>query len=655
MNDIEAIKADKFNSKIGDEAKLKLYVKDLINAVGKINFLPTIKNIEGKKNQISKIYGILPSKFHIRTITEKYYSDIPLNAVFSRYIVKKAMRSLSGVLVSTVVLRPDVFSCPYKCSYCPTETNLEGIPTQPKSYLSTEPAMMRALLYNFDIRQQIWDRITTYIKTGNIQNTTASNKMEIIISGGTLESYPYEYRKQVFNDIYWAANTYDNKRIPKSLSEEITINETATYRVIGLTIETRPDYITVESIKDYRKWGVTRVQIGVQHYSDDILKKIKRGCKTTDTIRAIKLLKSTGFKVVCHLMPDLPGSSKELDLWMFTQAVENEDVQFDDVKIYPTAVCKSSNPNLIVKSDILDWHAAGTYVPYAETNLQSLVDVLIWYKSNVQPWIRIQRLIRDIPGHSIEAGYHKVSNLRQVIQGIMAKTQLQNEKETAKLSFYAKLKQYIKPINNYNINCKCIRCMEIGDRNIINAKLVIRKYNASKGIEYFISIETHKYLPFSYYIFILKYYLTYVYTSQPIFWEGDLNSYSGLIGFCRVRIDPCPGAGIFKVLENCALVREVHIYSNTHAVRGINVNSQQHKGYGQLLIHTAEIIARQNNLYKVAIIAGVGAREYYKNKCGYYLSDTYMIKQLIMHNRYKYLRIYLLLIILYYVIDKLYL
>ena len=234
-----------------------------------------------------------------------------------------------------------------------------------------------------------------------------------------------------------------------------------------MTIETRPDFITNQSIRDYRRWGVTRVQIGVQHYDDEILKKLNRECTTSDAIKAIKLLKQTGFKVVCHLMPDLPGSSPFKDILMFFQAINDPDVQFDDVKIYPTAVCKSNNPNLIVKSDIADWYEKGEYMPYAEKNIRDLINVLKYYKQNIQPWVRIQRLVRDIPSTSIESGYEKITNLRQIIQDELKKE---------------------------NFNCRCIRCMEIGDNNSLmeNAKIVVRKYRASEGDEYFISIESNK-------------------------------------------------------------------------------------------------------------------------------------------------------------------
>ncbi len=599
-----------------NENKYKLFINDLIKLVGTPTVNPTNKEIEQCIASLRKKYKVSPSKEQLRYIIDKYYNDTFINIILRRFMIKKACRSMSGVLVATIVLRPDVFSCPHNCSYCPTETNLEGTLTQPKSYLSSEPAMLRALQYNFEVIGQLWDRIYSYIKTGNIVESTNSYKLEIIISGGTWESYPYDYRKQVMNELYWAANIFTNNKLEPNrdmltIEEEITINETAKYRIIGITLETRPDFITNQSIRDYRKWGITRMQIGVQHYDNTILKGINRECYTKDTIKAIKMLKETGFKVVCHLMPDLPGSSPEKDRWMFDQAIHNPDLQFDDVKIYPTAVCKSSDPNLIVKSDIAELYKNNLYIPYAETNLKDLVHILKEYKKNIQPWIRIQRLVRDIPEKSIEAGYKKKGNLRQLINDEMIKE---------------------------GIKCNCIRCMEIGDdsKMMESTTVVVREYIASGGKEYFISIESHEKVSiftidfWKYIWFIITYYYYFYIYNKETFWSGNLKTYNGLIGFCRLRIDPNPGGGIIKELENCSLIREVHVYGQSLGIGNVNTNivSSQHRGYGKKLVKVAEIISHQNYINKVAVIAGVGTREYYKNKCGYILQGTYMIKHI---------------------------
>ena len=576
--------------------------------------------IDGKTfDNMKRILKINPSKNELRNSYEKYYSDINISNELSLFLIKKQTRSKSGVLVATIVLEPSVFSCSKNCAYCPTETDLDNNFTQPKSYLSSEPAMLRASRNNFKLKGQLYDRINSYINTGNIKDNKPI-KLEIILSGGTWECYPYNYRNNVFLELYYYANIFSNNitnitniREQLSLEEEIKINETTRCRIIGITIETRPDYVTKKSIRDYRRWGVTRVQLGVQHYNDDILRKINRECYTKDTIRAIKMLKDCAFKIVCHLMPDLPGSSPELDKWMFNEALYNPDLQFDDVKIYPTAICKSSSENLIVKSDINDWYNQGLYKPYSEENINLLYDLLIYYKTNIQPWIRIQRLVRDIPMQSIEAGYNKISNLRQILQDKMKER---------------------------NLKCKCIRCMEIGNNIPENIRLTVRKYSASEGIEYFISIESNEYNIIDNILY--KLFLIFNIFNKKIYWKNNNNNntYNGLIGFCRLRLNNNSNENIFDELKNSALIRELHVYSSSTGIGNNDNNSQQHKGYGMLLVKTAEEIALQNNFNKIIVIAGVGVREYYKNKCGYSNSlkeGGYMVKYIKSNNK-KYIK-----------------
>ena len=602
-------KVKNFNSHITPpEDAMKVFVSEFVTGVNDL-----VKANKDKITllceQLKRKHRILPSKMDIRSTYEKHFADVNVPLIFKNWMIKRYVRSNSGVLVVTITLSPHKFSCKYDCFYCPQETDLNGKHTQPRSYLSSEPAMMRALAsrdgdsYDFDVKKQFQNRVQTYIYTGSIkEGATGSYKMEIILSGGTWESYPIEYREKVINELYWSANTLNSDRAIRSLEEEIAENETSMFRIVGLTLETRPDNITPESIRDYCRWGCTRVQIGVQHFDDAILKKINRRCYTKDTIRAIRLLKQCGFKVVVHLMPDLPGSSPELDTWMFTQAIYNPDLQFDDVKIYPTAVCKSSDPNLIVKSKIADWYRDGLFMPYAEVDLQQLIDVLGYYKKNVQPWIRIQRLIRDIPGKSIESGYNKISNLRQILQ------------------------QKLGPV------CKCIYCMEIGDKELDNLEpiLVVRRYVASEGYEYFISFEAHAmniWQKASYYLWFCWAFIYWLFTGDRIYWSGDIASYSGLFGFCRLRFDDNPGSDIVPEINGCALIREVHVYGFSLGVGDDSVGSQ-HRGFGKLLVKTAEEISAMNGFRRSAVIAGVGTREYYKNKCGYTKGQTYMLKNL---------------------------
>ena len=593
-----------------DEDKTIQMLEELITKVNNVD--KETKATKATKEQIDKFHAVLkrkyrisPSKADMRHVYEKNFPDDFASQLFKKWMIKRSTRNESGVLVATITLSPHKFSCKYDCFYCPQETDLKGVPTQPRSYLSTEPAMLRAIQskidgssYDFDVRNQFKNRIKSYLYTGNIKKEdTNSKKMEVILSGGTWESYPIEYREQVMNELYWAANTIETDRPIRTLEEEIEENETTKFRIIGLTIETRPDNITPQTIQDYCRWGVTRVQIGVQHFNDAILKKINRRCYTVDTIRAIRLLKQACFKVVVHLMPDLPGSSPEEDMWMFDQAIQNPDLQFDDVKIYPTAVCKSPDSDRIVKSKIADWYKDGSYVPYAEKNLNDLIRVISHYKKNVQPWIRIQRIVRDIPGKSIESGYKKKTNLRQMIQA--------------------------------QTTCNCIFCKEIGDKEFdnLNANIVVRKYKASDGIEYFVSLEAHKLNPF--YKFLLSLYILFlwIFAGGTGYWQGNAKSYIGLFGFLRLRLDPNPGGDFLPEIHGCALIREVHVYGSSMGV-GKDAIGSQHRGYGQKLMKVAEKIALKNGYKRAAVIAGVGTREYYKNKCGYEKVGTYMIKNI---------------------------
>jgi histone acetyltransferase (RNA polymerase elongator complex component) len=308
-----------------------------------------------------------------------------------------------------------------------------------------------------------------------------------------------------------------------------------------------------------------------------------------------------GLKIVIHIMPDLPSSTKEKDILMFKRLLEDSNLQFDDIKIYPTAVIKSASDDLIVNSDINKWYEKGTYKPYAEENLNDLFDVCIYYKSRVKPWVRIERLIRDIPKKSITVGYNKVSNLRQLVLDRMTKN---------------------------GGKCNCIRCREVKNNNykFDNIKLVVRKYIASDGLEFHITYETEKYYwTFSYILFLFWYYWNKLFNNK-VYYSGNDKLYEHCFGFLRLRIDPTPGGDFVPEINNCGIIREVHVYGISSEVGTNNDLSSQHKGIGQKLIKTAEDIIQKYGLNKVAIIAGIGAREYYKNKCGYSLKEHYMIK-----------------------------
>lgn len=464
---------------------------------------------------------------------------------------------------------------------------------QPRSYISTEPAVMRANRNLFDANKQFNDRANALKGCGHI-----IDKIELLVLGGTWSHYPREYQKEFIRDLYYSANVfYSNDRERLSLEDEIKINMNTKCRIIGLTLETRPDCINIKEIMRFRKYGCTRVQLGVQHIDDDILKTINRRCSTTTTIRAINMLKQNGYKVDIHLMPDLPGSNYSKDKKMFQKLLglkktlkynnmieydlEYPELQADQWKIYPTEVTRWTK--------IFDMHKEGLYKPYSEnindiTGNKYIEDLLLYVKRKVFPWIRLNRIIRDIPSHEIYGGNNNPS-LRQLLQ--------------------IKLKKqgYV---------CECIRCKEVKTRDIKDYKLFVRKYNGYKSDEYFISYES---------------------LDNKI-----------IYGFIRLRLNHNNNMLCYDTLKNSALIRELHVYGKMvpHYMKNKNV---QNIGFGRKLLMKAEEIARNNGYNKIAVISGIGVREYY-NMNGYNLQDTYMVKNLEKkYNIFSLLILYFLLIL----------
>ena len=447
---------------------------------------------------------------------------------------------------------------------------------QPRSYISTEPAVRRANRNLFDACLQFNDRANGLKNCGHM-----IDKIEIIVLGGTWSHYPREYQKQFIRDIYYSANVYYNiiKRNKLSLEDEIKINMNSRCRIIGLTLETRPDCINKSEIMRFRQYGCTRVQLGVQHIDDNILRKINRGCYNKHTIKAIQMLKQNGYKVDIHLMPDLPGSSYEIDKKMFNTIlgfkyiiyhknmieykIISPELQADQWKIYPTEVTRWTK--------IKKMYDMKEYKPYANdfnsiTGNTFIEDLLLGIKKNVFPWIRLNRIIRDIPTPEIFGG-NECTSLRQRLQ--------------------LKLKKM-------GHTCDCIRCKEVKFRKIKNYKLNVRKYNGVDADEYFISYES---------------------IDNTI-----------LYGFLRLRLNKTNKHIFYKSIMNCAMIRELHVYGKMipHYIKNKKV---QNLGFGKKLLLKAEEIAYDNGYNKCAVISGVGVREYYK-KNGYNLKDTFMIKKL---------------------------
>jgi len=465
--------------------------------------------------------------------------------------MKKAVRSYSGVLIVTVVMDANQFSCSHDCHYCPNE------PGVTRSYLSTEPAILRAAGVGYDTKKQVHTRFEQLSSIGH-----TLDKIEIIVLGGTWSEHKKSYRDQFITDLFYAANTYSDQvdRPCMGLSTEQKYNVTSAHKIIGISIETRPDSISKYEIRRLRIYGVTRVQLGIQHTDDALLSFVNRGHTAADGVRGIALLKKNGFKVDCHVMPDLPNATPEGDMEMLKTVILSPSYIPDMLKIYPTLD--------VAYTEIRKWKETGSWKPYAETHFHKLIDVIMCAKKICPEFIRFNRIQRDFPEES-ETRVGFISefirpNLRQMVQNECKKQ---------------------------NIFCKCIRCREIKNTSYGRVRYKLTSYRASEGIEYFISAVTEN---------------------------------ERLLGFVRLRINDTDDDVYFNELKNTGIIRELHVYGFISATTSVTstVRHVQHTGIGKSLVMMAGLVTRYNHKPRMTVIAGVGTRDYYK-KFGFELKKPY--------------------------------
>ena len=536
--------------------KVLLFAKELISAPPQ-----NTSDLEKKKRNFSARNKV-PTILNRDIIAIISRENLVAPSSLLQILQKRSVRTISGVTPVAILTRP--FGCPGKCIYCPSE------PKMPKSYISSQPAAARALRNKFHPREQTLNRLAALVDSGH-----PVSKLEIIIMGGTWSALPAQYQEWFIKEIFDTVNECKSE----DLKEAQKINETADRRIIGLTTETRPDFITEKELMRLRKFGCTRVELGVQTLDDKISRETKRNCTALRVAQATELLKNYGFKICYHMMPGLPGSTMKKDLAMLKKTMEDPRYSPDFVKIYPCQVLKNS--------ELYDIWKKGKFEPLHD---RDLVKLILRFKKFVPPWVRIMRLLRDIPVSDIVSGA-KFSNLRQILHSQPEKIkEIIGEKDFREIFGSS----FVWP-------CKCIRCRELGfvsDKHWKKLKPVLKRrdYQSSGGTEVFLSFETSD--------------------EQTLF------------SLLRLRI---PGKINFKksrdFFASAALIREIHSYGSEISV-GQGKGQGQHRGLGKKLIREAEKIAKiEFKKQKMVIIAGVGTREYYR-QAGYTEENTYMVKDL---------------------------
>jgi len=464
----------------------------------------------------------------------------------------KPVRTLSGVTTVTVLTK--AYPCPGKCIFCPTDVRM------PKSYLPDEPGAMRGLEHKFDPYDQVQSRLTQLEAVGH-----PTDKIELLILGGTWSSYRRDYQEWFVKRCFEAMNGTD-EGIPEGedqkLLEAQTINETASHRNVGLVIETRPDEITPDEIRWLRHLGVTKVQMGAQSFDDHILEINKRGHDVETTRRATALLRASGFKIVLHWMPNLLGATPDSDRADFARMWEGFCP--DEIKIYPN--------QLLANAELYEYWQRGEFHPYTT---QELIDLIADVKPGIPRYCRVNRVIRDIPSTNVVEGNRRTS-LRQDI--------------------HRELKRRGK-------RCQCVRCREVRKQRVNAEKVELHDlvYPAAEAEEHFISYDT----PDDKLAGFIR--LSLPTAKSPDTELDDLSTLTGTRG--------------------AALIREVHVYGQSLPVGAEKEGAAQHSGLGTQLLETAEEIARKQGYKKIAVISAIGTRKYYLDR-GFERGSLYLVKPL---------------------------
>lgn len=517
---------------------------------------------------------------------ESWEIDDATEATLLRLLKLKPRRTASGVATITVITKP--WPCSSMCLYCPNDVRM------PKSYLANEPACQRAERNFFDPYLQVRSRLVALSEMGHV-----TDKVELIILGGTWSDYPREYQIWFVSELFRAVNnfgaaslrgehpeerdrryracglTYDTDEIVRrtkklqdgvnageltyneaiaqimergtwkrvapwqqasmdTLLNEHAINETAAHRVVGLTIETRPDLINHDTAREMRRLGCTKIQMGIQSLDQHILDINQRKVSVNQIARAFEALRLAGFKIQVHFMANLVGATPDGDRADYLKLVQDSRFLPDEVKLYPCCLVESSR--------LTQCYEQGSWTPYSE---DELIELLVADTLATPAYTRISRMIRDISTTDIVAG-NKKTNLRQMVE---ARIVAQGE-----------------------------HAREIRMREVATADVTVDKLRLD-CVTYQTTVSTEHFLQ----------------------WVTPDNRIAAFLRLSLPQDHPE------------AMIREVHVYGRVAGLHASEAGGAQHAGLGKKLVEEACRRAGECGYDAINVISAVGTREYYRN------------------------------------------
>lgn len=557
---------------------------------------------------------ILPFYLRVREEEPERWASWGIDAALEERLLKvlksKPRRTASGVATITVITKP--WPCGSDCLYCPNDMRM------PKSYLADEPACRRAERSFFDPYLQVASRLFTLEQMGHV-----TDKVELIVLGGTWTDYPQEYRRWFVARMFKALNDSaaarrDEQRALRRSYEDAGIqsaedalerrcapcqrsveageasyndlwpqlygpgtpwdavstwqgaamgdvlreharNESAAHRVVGLVVETRPETLDVVLLAELRVLGCTKVQIGVQTLDEQVARLNRRSTAVSQLERAFALLRLFGFKIHAHFMDNLMGSSPADDLAGYRRFVSDSAWCPDEIKLYPCALIRGS---ALCRS-----YQEGQWRPYGE---EELTELLCSQVLSTPPFIRVSRMVRDFSAQDIVAGVKK-TNLRQMVE------------------------QRLEPRRP---EVDEIRFREVGTQGVDPAQLHLEdcRYATSVSEEHFLQ------------------------------WVDGSKRIAGFLRLSLPKPQALEDFGPLPAPLGCAMIREVHVYGKAAALHRSS-GSAQHLGLGSALIEEACRIAKEAGFERINVISAVGTRAYYAAR-GFEESGLYQSRAL---------------------------
>ena len=536
----------------GSGAKKDINLNTLRGQMAKKHYLST-------QPPLTAIIAAVPEHYKKYILPKLIAKPIRKSRMLNMMVAKFGPGTSSGIAVVAVMCKPH--RCPHIaytgniCVYCPGGPDSD-FEYSTQSYTGYEPTSMRAIRARYDPFEQARGRVDQIKSLGH-----SVDKVEYIIMGGTFMSLPENYREDFISQLHNALSGYQTKNV----DEAVMAGEMSTIKCVGITIETRPDYCLDQHLSAMLRYGCTRLEIGVQSLYEDVARDTNRGHTVAAVANTFCLAKDAGFKVVSHMMPDLPNVGMERDLDQFREYFANPDFRTDGLKIYPTLVIRGTG--------LYELWRTGRYKNYSPN---ALVDLVARILALVPPWTRIYRVQRDIPMPLVTSGVEN-GNLRELALARM---------------------------KDFGTSCRDVRTREVGINEVKNkirpsqVELVRRDYVANGGWETFLAYEDPKQD-------ILIALLRLRKCSKTHTFKKELTG------------------------QPTSLVRELHVYGSAVPVHARDPRKFQHQGYGTLLMEEAErIAAEEHGSKKIAVISGVGVRSYYA-KLGYWLDGgIYMSKWL---------------------------